>query len=89
MNLVNKHSTPRLYSEAITSAYPPDPMTLNYRKSAIQYELDQFFETITGSPTFFDVSTAAFCEARSKLKPEAFVVLNEAILDLAAPIRVI
>lgn len=57
---------------------------LNYRKGTVQDELDQFFETIAECPTAPSVSPAAFCKARRKLKPEAFVQLNEALLDSAA-----
>ncbi len=57
---------------------------LNYRKGTVQDELDQFFETITESPTAHTVTPAAFCKARRKLKPEAFVQLNEALLDSTA-----
>ncbi len=57
---------------------------LNYRKGTVQDELDQFFETVTGSPTSSGVTPAAFCKARFKLKPEAFVVLNEAVLERTA-----
>lgn len=60
------------------------PLMLNYRKGTLQDELDQFFETVTGSPTSPSVSPAAFCQARRKLKPEAFVVLNEAVLERIA-----
>lgn len=56
---------------------------LNYRKGTLQDELDQFFETVTERPTAATVTPAAFCKARRKLKPEAFVQLNEALLDRA------
>lgn len=60
------------------------PLLLNFRKGTNRDELDQFFETVTGSaiPTH-TVTEAAFCRARQKLKPEAFVVLNDALLDTA------
>jgi hypothetical protein len=57
---------------------------LNYRKGTVQDELDQFFETLTACPLAQGVSPAAFCKARRKLKPQAFVQLNEALLDSAA-----
>lgn len=57
---------------------------LNYRKGALQDELDQFFETVTQRPTAHTVTPAAFCKARRKLKPEVFVQLNETLLDSAA-----
>ena len=60
------------------------PLMLNYRKGTVQDELDQFFETLTQRPTVPTVTPAAFCKARRKLKPEAFIQLNEALLDSAA-----
>ncbi len=60
------------------------PLMLNYRKGTVQDELDQFFETVTESPTAPGVSPAAFCKARRKLKPKAFVQLNEPLLESAA-----
>jgi len=60
------------------------PLMLNFRKGAIQDELDQFYETVTESSTASGVSPAAFCYARSKLKPEAFILLNEAALESTA-----
>jgi hypothetical protein len=60
------------------------PLMLNYRKGAIQDELDQFFEVLTQRSVVSTVTPAAFCKARSKLKPQAFVLLNELLLDRAA-----
>jgi hypothetical protein len=56
---------------------------LNFRKGSIQDKLDQLFETITGAPVGSGVTPAAFCEARKKLRPEAFVALNQPVLESA------
>lgn len=59
-------------------------LLLNLRKGTNRDELNQFFETITGDPLAgAPVSEAAFCRARKKLKPEALVRLNDALLDSA------
>lgn len=54
---------------------------LNYRKGTVQDELDQFFESLMGHPMSPSVTSAAFCKARRKVKPEAFTYLNEVLLD--------
>ncbi len=59
-------------------------LLLNLRKGTHRDELDPFFETITGDPLAgAPVSEAAFCRARKKIKPEALVRLNDALLDSA------
>lgn len=60
------------------------PLLLNLRKGTIRDELDQFFETLTDDAVAFrTVSEAAFCRARQKLKPEALVMLNDALVNAA------
>lgn len=60
------------------------PLLLNLRKGTVRDELDQFFETLGEERTVTpDVSEAAFCKARQKLKPEALAVLNDALIDNA------
>lgn len=57
-------------------------MLLNYRKGTLQDELDQFFEAqaMEHAP-IRSVSVSALCQARKKLKPEAFVLLNDTLLQ--------
>jgi len=56
-------------------------MMLNFRKGTIEDELDQFFETLSGQQLAPSVTPAAFCKARQKLDPSAFLALNQALLD--------
>ena len=50
----------------------------NFTKSSYQTELNKFFKIITGaSIAKHIVSKVAFCNARKKLKHEAFIELNE------------
>ncbi len=54
---------------------------VNLIKGALQRELDEFFQVLRGSDVVEHVVTkSAFCAARKKLKPSAFVELNEHLL---------
>lgn len=58
------------------------PLLLNLRKGTLRDELDQFFETLNDEALARrTVSEAAFCRARQKLKPDALVRLNDALMD--------
>lgn len=58
------------------------PLLLNYRKGTLQDELDQFFDTLAmENGAARTVSVSALCQARQKLKYEAFIQLNDALLD--------
>ena len=60
------------------------PLLLNLRKGTIRDELDQFFETLANDALASStVTEAAFCRARQKLKPEALVMLNDALINAA------
>jgi hypothetical protein len=52
---------------------------LNMVKKALQVELNNFFEEILKRDEV--VSKQAFSEARNKIKPEAFIQLNDAIIN--------
>ncbi len=52
---------------------------LNFVKKSFQIELDDYFKLI-GKETE-SVSKQAFCEARKKIKPEAFIKLFDTIVD--------
>lgn len=61
------------------------PLLLNLRKGTNREELDQFFEAVNDTAVPLNtVSEAAFCRARQKLKPEALILLNDALLDEAS-----
>jgi hypothetical protein len=52
---------------------------LNLLKRALQDELDEFFKALTGAEFAMRLATkSAFCQARQKLKYEAFIELNQA-----------
>lgn len=55
-------------------------LLVNLRKGAIQDELDQFVEVMTGGLASPAVSTSAFCQARQKLNPLALMRLSERLL---------
>ena len=51
---------------------------LNLLKRALQDELDEFFKTLSGEELAVRrVTKSAFCQARQKLKYEAFIELNQ------------
>jgi hypothetical protein len=54
---------------------------LNLRKGANQDELDQFFEVVSGQPLIQGVTASALSQARRKLKPGAFLALNDKLLE--------
>jgi hypothetical protein len=54
---------------------------LNLRKGANQDELDRFFEVVSGQPLLQGVTASALTQARTKLKPGAFLALNEKLLE--------
>lgn len=54
---------------------------LNLRKGANQDELDRFFEVVSGRPLVRGISQSALCQARRKLKPRAFLSLNDKLLE--------
>lgn len=55
---------------------------LNLLKRALQDELDEFFKILVGSEIAFRLVTkSAFCQARLKLRYEAFVELNQVQVD--------
>jgi hypothetical protein len=64
---------------------------INFVKGAYQSELDRFFQAITRSPVAKRVvSKAALTKARMKLKPEAFVALNQCLMkefDASFPVQ--
>ena len=54
---------------------------LNLVKGALQRELDEYFKALSGDDVAHRVVTkSAFCSARQKLKPSAFVELNEQLI---------
>ena len=57
------------------------PMMLNLRKGTLQDELDQFFETLGDGMPQHSVTAPAFCQARQKLRYEAFIQLNAVFLE--------
>jgi hypothetical protein len=65
---------------------------LNLLKRALQDELDEFFKTLTGTQFAVRLVTkSAFCQARQKLKYEAFIEMNQTQVDYfyaaLAPVR--
>lgn len=54
---------------------------LNLRKGANQDELDRFFEVVSGQPVIQGITQSAVCQARRKLKPGAFLALNDKLLE--------
>src|SRR4051795_12175053 len=55
----------------------PIVFLLNLIKGALQRELDQFFQVLSpGDVAERVVTKSAFCAARQKLKPTAFIELN-------------
>jgi hypothetical protein len=64
---------------------------LNFLKGALQRELDEFFQIVQQSEVAERVvGKSAFCAARKKLKPSAFVELNDHLLrhwSRRAPVR--
>ena len=54
---------------------------LNLRKGDNQDELDCFFEVVSGQPVIQAITQSAFCQARRKLKPRAFMALNDKMLE--------
>ena len=54
---------------------------LNLRKGANQDELDRFFEVVSGQPVIQGITQSALCQARHKLKPGAFLTLNNKLLE--------
>ena len=55
---------------------------LNMVKRSLQDELDEFFKLLSGSEIASRiVSKSAFCQARKKLRYEAFIELNEVQVD--------
>lgn len=60
------------------------PLLLNLRNGTIRDEIDQFFETLAyDALASSTVTEAAFCPARRKLKPEALLMLNDALINAA------
>lgn len=53
--------------------------TLNMVKKSLQIELNSFFENVIKEN--FSVSKQAYSEARKKIKPEAFIELNDKIIE--------
>ena len=51
---------------------------LNFIKKSIQIELDLFFKNIKGVET--TMTKQAYSQARQKLSPNAFIILNEAVI---------
>ena len=52
-------------------------LLMNLRKGSIADELDHFFQALNKTDVAkVSVSTSAFCQARRKLKPDAFIELN-------------
>ena len=64
---------------------------LNLIKGALQRELDEFFQVLHGTDLADRVVTkSAFCAARQKLKPSAFIELNRHLVRRwyhEAPVR--
>lgn len=57
-------------------------LLMNLMKSALQVELDFFFKAILRADTaIHEVSDSAFCQARKKLKYQAFLELNQEQMD--------
>lgn len=55
---------------------------MSFTRPSIQTELDRFFKNISKSPDSFEsISKSAFCQARKKLKPEAFIELYKSQLS--------
>ena len=52
---------------------------LNFVKKSFQIELDDYFKLIGGEGK--SISKQGFCEARKKIKPEAFIKLFDTIVD--------
>jgi hypothetical protein len=53
---------------------------LNMVKKSLQVELNSFFDTVLKKD--FSVSKQAYSEARKKIKPEAFIEVNDNIINL-------
>lgn len=60
------------------------PLLLNLRKGTLRDELDQFYETLGEDAGVGPVTASAFCQARSKLKPEVLEQLNDSLIEQAA-----
>ncbi|MCB0490695.1 MAG: IS4 family transposase [Cyclobacteriaceae bacterium] len=77
--LVRHRKNPRDFSRTRLLPFPSVILILlNMLKSALQVELNYFFKAIHGTDTADPVVTAsAFCQARMKLKHQAFVELNQ------------
>lgn len=55
---------------------------MNFLKGALQFELDSFFTALQGSDRpVREVTKSAFCQARQKLRYEAFIELNDIALS--------
>lgn len=52
---------------------------LNMVKKSLQVELNSFFENIVKKD--YTISKQAYCEARKKIKPEAFIELNDSVIN--------
>jgi hypothetical protein len=54
---------------------------INLIKGALQRELDQFFQVLSpGDVAKRVVTKSAFCAARQKLNPSAFIELNVSVI---------
>jgi hypothetical protein len=57
-------------------------LLLNFLKGAVQRELDEFFQILRQTDVAERVvGKSAFCAARKKLKPSAFVELNDHLVQ--------
>ncbi len=54
---------------------------LNLRKGSYRDELDRFEEVLTDRPVASGVTASAFCQARKKFNPSAFLTLNRQLLN--------
>lgn len=77
--LVRHRKSPRDFSRTRLLTFPSVILfLLNMLKSALQVELNYLFKAIHGTDTADPIVTAsAFCQARMKLKHQAFVELNQ------------
>jgi hypothetical protein len=79
-DFLNRHrKSPRDFSRNRQLPFPTVVLFLaNLLKSSLEVELNNFFKHINGSDIACpEVSDSAFCQARKKLKYEAFIELNQ------------
>lgn len=77
--------TPASFTRQLEMPFPHQVgLLLNRRTGSLQDEVNGFWEVLTGQPLATGVSCAALCKARQELNPDAFLALNERLLEAFA-----